>query len=262
MSKTTPTSEPRAELEIILMIVSGDPGSTVRKVSSLTSVGDYGLIAQPARTLHDIYVDTPDRSLGRKRINLRVRGSEGQYWLTMKVSPGLFSRNRHEREELEIPWSEASLSQINGELDGKGVKLRLPAPGVEKLPPVGVMQSMGLQILQDRETEREARNIIEPQASSEILAELDIDSVLYHLEGQDVRLFELEIEAKSLKGKRVLGDVKKSLWGMFPSELRSWRFGKLVTGKKIERAWQAGRLQGFLAGTTLKPSAYDMIEKA
>ena len=261
MFSLTPTQGPRAELEIILIIVSKDPCSSARKIASLSSVADYQLISHPAKVLHDIYVDMPDRLLGKKRINLRVRSSEGKYWITLKVSPGMLSRRRHKREEVEIPWSEASLAHIRKELERKGVRLRPPISVVETVLPVEVMQSMGLQILQDRETEREARDIIEPQAPSEILAELAIDSVLYHLEGQDVRLFELEIEAKSQKGTHILGDVRKSLLETFSSELRSWRHGKLVTGKKIERLWKGGGLQGFLDGSTLKPSAYDIIEK-
>ncbi len=38
-----------------------------------------------------------------------------------------------------------------------------------------------------------------------VLAELAIDSVVYHFEGQDVRLFELEVEAKSEKCRGILG---------------------------------------------------------
>ncbi len=254
--------EPKPELELILMIVSQDPRSTALKVSNFTSIGEYGLVSDATRTLHDIYLDTSDRLLGKKRINLRVRGSRGSYLITMKVNPGLLTLRRHERQEIEVPWSQASLGQVTGEVARKGVRLTPPRELDGTLSPVEVMKSMGLQVLQDRETQRSPRNIVEGEGPGRVLAELAIDSVLYHFGGQDVQLFELELEAKSEKGRRILGDLSKDLVDRLRPELKSWRFGKLVTGRKIEQLLKQGALRGLLEGTTLNPRAYEKIERA
>lgn len=261
MSDLSGTIGSKTELEFVLMIVSENPQSTTLKVASLTHIGSYHLILHPPRTLHDIYFDTPDRQLGQKRINLRVRGAEGNYSITMKISPRRLSWKRHERQETEIPWAEESLSHVTGELERRGVRLKPRKAMDEHTSHVDVMRSMGLGVLQDRETQRNTRDIVGSNGSIEILAELAIDTVLYRFGGQDVRLFELEIEAKSRKGGRALNDVRKDLLSMFPSELMNWRFGKLVTGRKIERLWKRGMLE-VLEGSTLRPSAYEFIERA
>jgi len=256
------TIGPKAELELVLMIVSDDPQSTLMKVANLTSIDGYQLVTHSPMNVHDIYLDTPDSLLSRKRLNLRIRGIGEDFFITLKVNPGLISWRRHERREFEVPWSQTSLQQIRDELERRGIKLAPLGPLTENLPRVETMKLLGLRVLQDRETHREARDIVEGNASREVLAELAIDSVLYHFEGRDVRLFELEVEAKSQRGRGVLGNIAKGLREKVGSQLRSWRFGKLVTGEKIDRLLKRGELQNFLDGSRLRPDAYLKIEQA
>ncbi len=262
MPESNTAFESRPELELVLMIVSQDPRSTALQVSNLTSLAEYVLVPDVGRTLHDIYLDTPNRLLGRKRINLRIRGSEGSYWVTMKVSPGLLTLKRHEREEIEVPWSQASLNQIVERMSQKGIRLKLPGELDGTLSQVEVMKSMGLEVLQDRDTQRTPRNVVESEDSGKVLAELAIDSIVYHFDSQNVRLFEVELEAKSEKGRRILGYLSKSLTEKFRRELKSWRFGKLVTGRKIEQLLRDGALEDLQEDGILRPTAYEKIERA
>jgi inorganic triphosphatase YgiF len=252
--------ESKPELELILLITSEDPRSTAARIARLESIGEYRLIAEPTRTLHDIYLETQDHILGKKRINLRIRGSGSDHWITMKISPGVFARRRHERQEVEVPWSYESLMRITEMLSRKGIRLKPPMSLEVSLSQVDVMKQMGLQVLQDRETERTIRNIVD--STGEILAELEIDSVLYHFEGQDIRLSEVELEAKSQKGRKILEDLSRQLLQVFGAELRRWRYGKLLTGEKIERLLRKGELDKFVDGTMLKAEAYSLVERA
>jgi hypothetical protein len=180
----------------------------------------------------------------------------------MKVSKGLLARKRHERQEFEVPWSKASLDQIARELSRKGIDLRVPTNFSETLSQVEVMKSMGLQVLQDRQTERHPRDVVDQKGSQSALAELAIDTVLYHFTGRDIRLFEVELEAKSREGRNALGGLYGTLLREFGSELRAWRFGKLMTGEKIQRLLKRGELGSYLDGTILRPEAYQKIERA
>jgi len=254
--------ESKSELELILLIVSTEPEATVAKLTRLESIGPYKLLAERSLSLHDMYLDTTSHALGKKRINLRIRGVGDSYWITMKTSPGLFSRRRHERREVEIPWSLDSLRKIVAELAGKGIHLGLPENLDETASRLDIMKRMGLNILQDRATERVPRNVVDSAGSGEILAELEVDSVMYHFARGDVRLFEIELEAKSKKGRSVLGELSDALLADFRAELRSWRFGKLVTGEKIERLLTKGGLTSFMKGDKLKPAAFVSIERA
>jgi len=254
--------ESKSELELILLIVSADPELTVSKLTMLESIGPYKLLAEPSRSLHDIYLDTTSHALGKKRINLRIRGVGDSHWITMKTSPGLFSRRRHERQEVEIPWSVDSLRKIVAELARKGIHLVLPKNLDETGSRLDIMKRMGLSVLQDRETERVPRNVIDSAGSGEILAELEVDSVMYHFAGGDVRLSEVELEAKSRKGRDIVGELSRQLLSDFGLTLRGWRFGKLVTGEKIERLLTSGSLTSFMQGDRLKPEAFASIERA
>ena len=254
--------ESQSELELILLIISADPEVTVSKLTRLETIGPYKLLAERSLSLHDIYLDTTSHALGKKRINLRIRGIGDSYWITMKTSPGLFSRRRHERQEVEIPWSVDSLRKIVAELAGKGIHLGFPENLDETVSRLDIMKRMGLSILQDRETVRVPRTVIDTAASGEILAELEVDSVMYHFARGDVRLFEIELEAKSKKGRNVLGELSDALLADFRAELRSWRFGKLVTGEKLERLLTKGSLTSFMKGDRLKPEAFASIERA
>src|SRR5215471_2252235 len=117
MSNNKERAESKSELELILLIVSADPDATISRLTRIESIGPYKITTKPTLSLHDIYLDTESHSLDRKRINLRIRGIGDTYWITMKVRPRLISMKRHERQELEIPWSADSLKRIIGELD-------------------------------------------------------------------------------------------------------------------------------------------------
>src|SRR5215831_17724526 len=173
MSEEPRGTESKAELELILLIVSDQPEATVSKLANIQSIGPFKLQTTPTLSLHDIYLDTTNHALDRKRINLRIRGIGDSYWITMKVRPRLISMKRHERQELEIPWSADSLKRIIGELGRKGVKLNLPDKIAEASSHVQVMRNMGLNVLQDRETERVPRNVIDNAGTGEVLAEMD-----------------------------------------------------------------------------------------
>lgn len=250
------------ELEVVLLVRSADPVSTIRRIADLPSVRGYFLRAGPSKRIHDVYFDTPEGTLGNKKMNLRIRDEGGSYWITWKRSLGLLGWRRKERRELELPWSRESFFRIISGLARSKVILQQPKH-FDLSHPVEAMKSTGLRVLQDRESSRLVRNIVRPsEGRSEILAELAIDSVVYHFESQDVELHELEVAAKTRKGRRILEDVKDGLLDLFGGELHPWRWGKLVTGKMIRKMLEGGVLQGLLDGSRLTPEAVERVRKA
>jgi len=249
------------ELEVVLMIRARDPGTTLERVAGLSSIRGYQLRQGRAMRIHDVYFDTSEGMLGRKKMNLRIRKMGGDYWITWKRGPGLLGLwNRNERRELELPWTQDSVSKMTGELARIGVKF-LPAGDGALSGPVETLRSMGLRVIQDRETNRQVREAI-PTKGDRPLAELAIDSVSYHFQAQDVRLDELEVEAKPSGGRRVLENLRDGLLELLKEELEPWRWGKLVTGKMIERMLSKGRLEGLLEGSRLRPEAYERLRGA
>lgn len=249
--------KPKAELELVLMVKSQDPEAVVDRLRGLTRLDKYQLRSKPPTTIHDVYFDTEDGSLRRNRLNLRIRQAAGEYYITLKRSPGLLSWRRNERQETELPWSQESLVHMLDEILKGGI--RLPKPSfVGSLGPVEALMSAGLAILQDRETRRFPREIVEANGSTVVIAELAIDSVSYSFGMDKIRLYEVELEAKSKKGRSLLKVLSKQLVALFGTELKEWRFGKLATGRAIEKLLRDGELKNQLDGENLAPGAYDL----
>src|SRR5437879_7748808 len=96
------------------------------------------------------------------------------------------------------------------------------------------MKSIGLFILQDRETERNTKSVsLTPEGGAD-LAELASDCVTYHFQRCDVRLYELEVEAKGSGSDKVLSDIRIGLLNTSVSELVHWDCVQLVTGERID----------------------------
>lgn len=249
------------ELEVVLLVQSADPTSTVRRIANLPSVRGYFLKAGPSKRIHDIYFDTPEGTLGNREMNLRIRDEDGNHSVTWKRSRGLLGWRRKERRELELPWSRESLSRTITELAKSKIILNEP-PQFDRSHPIETVKGTGLRVLQDRETSQLVRNVVKSTADGEVLAELAIDSVVYHFESQVVELHELEVEAKAKKGRKILEDVKDGLLDLFGGELHPWRWGKLVTGEMIRKMLERGVLQGLLDGSRLTPEAVERVTKA
>jgi len=251
----------KVEKEIVLMVDSVDPKATIQRVSKLNSLKGYSLRAAASFQFHDIYFETASGSLRRKRLNLRIRKGKDGWLITMKRSPGLLQWRRNERAELELVWSHESLDRILAELSAKGITLSAHQH-LDMTNPVETMKSIGLFILQDRETERNTKSVsLTPEGGAD-LAELASDCVTYHFQRCDVRLYELEVEAKGSGSDKVLSDIRIGLLNTFGSELVPWNWGKLVTGKMIETLLKAGTLDDLFTNDLLTKRGIEEVEKA
>jgi hypothetical protein len=251
----------KVEKEIVLMVDSIDPKATIQRVSKLDSLRGYSLRPAASFQFHDIYFETASGSLRRKKINLRIRKGKDGWLIAMKRSPGLLQWKRNERAELELVWSYESLDRILAELLAKGITLSA-RQHLDMTNPVETLKSIGLLILQDRETERNTKNVsLTPEGGAD-LAELASDCVTYHFQHWNVRLYELEVEAKGSGSDKVLSDIKIGLLNAFGSELIPWKWGKLVTGKIIERLLKAGTLDDLIDNELLTKRGIEEVEKA
>jgi len=249
------------EIESILLIQSGHPEEIVRKIAEKTSVGDYRLGGGRTKLLADTYFDTSNHFLSHRKLNLRIRMDNQERWITMKTHPRRTLWGGMVRAEMEVPWSPETLEKVVSEL-----KIPPQPPGpVGQTPqsdPIELLKSKGLVPIQHRETHREVRNVTSGPDDSPVLAELDIDSVLYDFEDQKIRLFEVEVESKSEKGQDVVKSITKSLKGEYGPILRSWRHGKLATGTGIAKLLKSGELKPLIdAENRLLPAAYDRLNR-
>lgn len=249
------------EIESILLILSDHPEEIVRKIAAKTSVGDFQLVGEKTKLLADTYFDTPNHFLSHRKLNLRIRMDNQDRWITMKTHPRRTLWGGMVRSEMEVPWSLETIEKVVSELK---IPPQPPAPAGQaaRSDPIEFLKSKGLVPIQHRETQRQVRDVTSSTEASRVLAELDIDSVLYDFDGQKIRLFEVEVESKSEKGQSVVKSITKSLKGEYGPLLRSWRHGKLATGTGIAKLLKSGELKPLIdAENRLRPSAYDRLNR-
>ena len=184
-------------------------------------------------------------------------------WITLKGPSKETSWGGVERFEIEELWSKEALEEIIKELRKKKIKgFRIPKESSDHSHPRGVLEKMGLKVIQDRHTQRHVRNIIlSGEDQWPVLAELAIDSVTYHPEDGEIRHHEIEIEAKIRDGKTAVKAVAESLLEKNSDALKEWAHSKLATGKAIKHLSKKGALEGLIdSNNNLKPSAYDKID--
>ncbi len=249
------------EIESILLILSDHPEEIVRKISEKTSVGDYRLVGPSTKYLSDTYFDTANHFLSHHKLNLRLRSDDQERWITMKTHPRRTLWGGMVRSEMEAPWSPETVDRVVSELKIPPLSQSPSGPTIPS-DPMDLLKSKGLVPIQHRETQRLVRNVTSGPDSSPVLAEMDIDSVLYDFDDQKIRLFEVEVESKSERGQAVVKTVTKSLKGEYGPLLRSWRHGKLATGTGIARLLKTGELKPLIdSENRLLPAAYDRLNR-
>lgn len=245
------------EIEATLVILSEKPDEIVKSIVGLRAIGDYELVHEKRKLIRDVYFDNIDSSLSDRKISLRLREINGKYWITTKGQGRLNKWGALERSELELDWSKESLESIFRELDDAGVALNQPDWEFDGVSPMDMLLKAGLRIIQHRENCRRVRNVVK---EGEFLAEMAIDSVIYHFDEINISHFEVEIEAK--KGDdEIFEALIDNLLEMYKPCLRRWKYGKLATGKGIERLLRDVGI-GELVGENgcLKPAGYRMLE--
>ena len=252
-------SEKPREVEGVLLVWADDQEAAGRRVAGLQAVDRFELRPRPAQRIRDVYLDTGDGALAAAKVAFRVRELDGQPLLTLKadsVRSGLAA----ERLELEAPWSAGALRTVLEELRRRGVELPDPPEGAGAGEPLADLGGLGLRPTQTRETTRTPRDVLDKGQAGGRVAELTLDDVGYQLPAGTARLLEVEVEAKGPGGLETVQALLEALAEAFPSDLKPWPFGKLATGRAVERLLAEGRLEGLLDDRQrIRPAAHDLL---
>jgi inorganic triphosphatase YgiF len=252
-------SEHPREVEGVLLVRAANQEAAGGRVAALESVDRFQLQPRPAQRIRDVYLDTADGALAGARVAFRVRELDGRPLLTFKAE-AIRSGLAAERLELEAPWSAEALQAVLEELRRHDIELPTPPEGSGAGVPLADLSALGLRPTQTRETTRTPRDVVDQAAGT--VAELTVDDVGYQLPAGRARLLEVEVEAKGSGGLETVQAVLEALAEAFPDDLRPWPFGKLATGRAVERLLAEGRLEGLLdADDRIRPDAHDLLAK-
>src|SRR2546427_893148 len=247
-----------SEVEVVL-IIHEDFDAVLNQLSSLRSIRNYRLEPGPSKTIRDTYFDTPDGRLRKRGTNVRIREIDGAFFISTKWGARRTLKGATLRKEVEVPWSERALRNLINDL-----KLELrgsPWLQSSEATPIESMKTIGLQIIQDRETKREVRYVSFGIKPTLVLAELAVDRVTYRIGNHNASIFEVEVEEKAKKSSSAVRDVTKALLHAYQPTLQKWSQGKFVTGLAIQRLLETEPVDHLLDHDRLRPEAFNKIEK-
>jgi len=249
-----------SEVEAVL-IIKGDVDAVLKELADLRSILNYRLEPGQSKTIHDRYFDTIDRRLRKRGANLRIREIDGSLFISVKSHTRRTLRGATARREIEVPWSKQNLLSHIKDLELEA-DLALPERQFSDADPLAAMDATGLQLVQDRETRREVRNVSSVRKPDLVLAELAIDRVTYHIGNHNISIFEVEVEEKARGSSSVISDLTKALLQAYQPSLQKWSHGKFVTGLAIQRLLETEPADNLLGQDRLKPEALGTIDRA
>lgn len=252
------------ELEASLAVVGPDGERTCREVARREELAGRPLGPPSDLRLRDVYLDLPGEPLLREGRALRLRHGGGRVVLALK-GPGREGEGPGvEREEREAPWGPAAVDVLGRvpAADGSGPSDpgRLAAAARGGQDPLPALREAGFHVLQDRETRRIRREILEDGGP---VGELAVDEVRFDAVGLRCVHREVEVEAADAgpRGRRLLRRAVADLQERFGDALRAWELSKLATGLALEELLADGTAPGWLTPDgSIRAEGYDRVE--
>ncbi len=250
----------RFESEIALII--RDNADHIRtELAGIRHLLEYDIKPKPSQIIYDTYYDTKREFLKEKKIGLRVRRIDSTMLISTKSDIRRTAGNVIQRREVELPWSYESIRRL-----ARHLKLNSPIMSASKfrsIPVSRTLATMGLDAIQERRTNREAREVVRrSEIPSLILSELAIDKVTYNFKKAMVGISEIEVEAKAARSLPSVRGIADALVSKYGPSVQQWFHGKFVTGLAIQKLLRTGALKEYLVNGDLGPEAFELIDRS
>ena len=243
------------EKEITLVVYKENADLISNQIAALDQITEYSLREPNIHHIIDVSFDTSDRNLFRNHMSLRIRSINRRCLFTLKSSPVFDMSGIVKRDELELDWHSDSFGSLTDALIKSGIEL----PRNYKFDSdwYKSMSSLGMNVLQERHTERRTKDVFLEQT---LVAELAIDEVKYKYEKVDILHKEIEIESKSTVGDSAILIISEYLVERYPDTLLIWMPSKLEFGLILNYLIQSGN-QEIINNHKISPELYcDLYE--
>jgi len=178
--------------------------TTWLKLQTVDQIAGYALSAGKTKHVHDMFVDTPDRSILASRHVCRRREIDGQILMTLK-SGQTVEGAVHRREELEVTLDQ---ERPIGQWPPSEIRDRL----------LSIVGDVPLVPLFDQ---HQTRIIRWASLADRVVAEMSVDQVELSLKGREQSYFEVEFELKEVGTEDDLAVIAACLqneWHLQPEQ--------------------------------------------
>ena len=243
------------EKEITLVVYKENADLISNQIAALDQITEYSLREPNIHHIIDVSFDTSDRNLFRNHMSLRIRSINRRCLFTLKSSPVFDMSGIVKRDELELDWHSDSFGSLTDALIKSGIEL----PRNYKFDSdwYKSMSSLGMNVLQERHTERRTKDVFLEQT---LVAELAIDEVKYKYEKVDILHKEIEIESKSTVGDSAILIISEYLVERYPDTLLIWMPSKLEFGLILNDLIQSGN-QEIINNHKISPELYRDLDE-
>jgi inorganic triphosphatase YgiF len=222
------------ETETKFIIIHKNPETIVNELTSLRQLNKFSLIRGEDQQIKDIYFDTRDAFLQKRKLALRFRMLNQQRLITLKGKTRIQYDGAIQRLEIEKNWSQAALAEITGILREEGLDINWNPQDFSLEEPSICLQKMNLNSFHERRTQRIIRWIVDPE-NNEPIVELAFDTAIYRFGKDTVIHYEVELEEKSAQAGDVIPKCAQELHALFPNQLQAWTVNKLALGIILEK---------------------------
>ena len=145
------------EKEITLVAYNESAETISNQISRLNNISKYLLAEAKVQDIVDVSFDTSDKNLFQNHMSLRIRKINGRCLFTLKSNPVFDMSGTVKRDELELEWKPDSFDELVDALIASGIKF--PCNYAFDFDWYKSMNSLGMNVLQERHTKRLAKEI-------------------------------------------------------------------------------------------------------
>ena len=241
------------EKEVTLVIYTENSEGVSNQIADLDQIAEYTLKNPYIHHIVDVSFDTAENHLFNNRSSLRIRTINGRCLFTLKSSPVFQSTGAVKRDELELDWHPNSFGFLIDALIQMGIEL--PNDYKFDFDWCKSMSTLGMNVLQERQTKRRTKDIF---CEHVLIAELAVDEVKYKYQKGDVLHREIEIESKANKGDKALPIVAEYLVQKYPDALSVWMPSKLELGLGLKDLIESGN-EEIIRNNKISAKIYSML---
>ena len=190
---------------------------------------------------------------------LRLRTVADKHLIAMKGPAVKTEYGALSRPEIEAEWSRDALGDIIRRAKDIGAAPAVSDTIFHDRDPVQTLHELGFVTIQDRETERHVRHVMDYNLKP--VVEMALDYVKYAAGGRTVGHYEIELESMTSGAESAIRQVSDELMRVYGDALRPWRHDKLVLGWAIERLLTESGTLGLISDDHLTSSAYDRLDE-
>lgn len=247
------------ELEATFIIERDNPKSTYEQLRKIDKIKHYRILKGYHEHICDRYYDTEQNELAAKQCSLRIRSSSNDVLVTLKGKT-IHSDNISIRSEIEEPLNDKAIRKINDSLNKFGI-LNVALSYNKKRNSICLT---GWKCIQHRDILRIRRPVTYGSPDSPIIAELDLDSVFYYMDGADPRQYithYYNVEIESIL-KNHTEDLNYLVLAFVDLNIgiRKWNKSKLEMGKLFDKLYREEMIEDLFLDGDLKASSYKILE--